>query len=171
VRGGEDARQAVSELERDRGAVAPARLARGDRVGERGLDKVAAAAPLQHAVVGHEGDGPADPVADGVGVAVGDVRRRDAVVVAHAGDRALVRAKGRAREQQPPRGGFEGPREALAPRQLLAEVVGLVGDDERRAAALPGPALGHAGHPRVLQRRPRLARARRRGDQERAVGP
>jgi hypothetical protein len=228
VGGGQDARQAVGELQRDRRAVAPARLARGDRVGEGRLDEVVAAAPLQHAVVGDEGDRAADPVADGVGVAVGDVGCRDAVVVAHARDRALVGAKGRAREQQPARRGPEGAREPLAPRELLAEVMGLVGDDERRAAALARPSVGDAGHarvghrdaaevarraqlarvghqvqpepgrrlgplarerrrgaddgdaahdarlqqrPRVLERRPRLARARRRGDEERPLGP
>ena len=130
---------------RDRRAVAPARLARGDGVGEGGLDELLAAAPLQHAVVGDEGDRAADAVAHGVGVGVGDVGRGDAVVVAHARDRALVGAKGRAREQQPARGAAEGAREALAPRELLAEVVGLVGDDERRAGAhWRGPARGHA---------------------------
>src|SRR6478752_406107 len=38
VGGGEDARQPVGELDRDRGAVAPAGLAAGERVGERRLD-------------------------------------------------------------------------------------------------------------------------------------
>ena len=125
-------------------------------------------------------------------------------------------------------GGGEGAREPLAPGQLLAEVVGLVGDHERGARALALPArrrarhagvgdgdavevagraqLGGVGHevdaeaagrlgplagqrrgraddrdaphrpgPQQLsgqvQRRPRLARARRGGDQERAAAP
>ena len=141
-----------AQLERDRRAVAPARLARGHGIGERGLDELLAAAPLQHAVVGDEGDRAADAVAHRVGIAVGDVGRGDPVVVAHARDRALIRAEGRAREQQPARGRPERVREALAPREFFAEMVGLVGDDERRAAALARPPLGHARHSRVGDR-------------------
>ena len=149
VRGVQDPRQPVGELRRDRGAVAAAGLARRQDVVEGGLDDVVAGLPRQRPVVGDERDRPADAVAHGLGVAVADVRHGDAAVVAHARDRGLVGAKRRPRQQQPAIGGRERAREALAPRELVAHVVALVGDDERALAALRRPALRRLRDARV----------------------
>ena len=152
VRGAEDPREAVGQLGRDRRPVAAAGLARGEHLAERRLDDVVAALPLQRPVVGDERDAAADPVAHRVRVRVGDVGHGDAVVVADARDRRLVGPERRAGQQQPALGLPEGDAEALAPREVLAEVVGLVGDHERpRAAGLRVLRRGHR-HARVRER-------------------
>jgi hypothetical protein len=143
--GPQDARQPVRELGRDRGPVAAAGLATAEHGVEGGLDDVVARLPGERPVVGDEDDRPADPVADRVGVRVAHVGDGDAVVVAHARDRALVGAKRRARQQQPATRRPECARESLAPGELLAEVVGLVCDDERVTGALRRPMRGRRG--------------------------
>ena len=151
VGGAQDPRQPVGELGGDRRAVAAAGLAAAQlAVGEGRLDDLVARLPGQHAVVGDEDDRAADPVAYRVGVRVAHVGQAHAAgVVAHAGDRAAVGPEGRAGQQQPARRGGERLREALAPSELVAEVVRLVGDDQRARAALRCPALGRGGDARV----------------------
>ncbi len=226
VRLGEDARQAVGQLDRDRRAVAPPGVAPGQHVAERCLDDVVAAAPLEHPVVGDERDRAADAVPDGVGVGERHVGHGDPVVVADPGDRGLIGAERGSREEQPAvADGAERREEAVPPGELVAEMVGLVGDHERvradarrpaqaglrdarvghgdavevtrrarivrvglqvdaqprgRLRPLPRQRAGRADHrdapyatrrellARELERRPRLARAGGRGDQERA---
>ena len=98
--------------------------------------------PLHLAVVGQEGDRPADPVAERLRVAVDVVGAADAVlVVGDPGDRRVVGAERRAGEQQPEAGAVEGAAGAQAPGGLVAHVVGLVGDQQGRPAG-GGVAVG-----------------------------
>ena len=72
------------------GSAGPPRAPWGPRVGEGQLDECRRRCATAARRRRQQGDRRADAVADGVGVAVGHVGRRDPVVVAHAGDRALV---------------------------------------------------------------------------------
>ena len=109
--------------------------------------------PLRHesaAVERDERDRAADAVGDRLGVCVGDVGDDDAVVVvANARDRRRVGAERRAREQQPALRRRERRAKAVAPREVLAEVVRLVDDHERVAADLRRPRRRIARHARV----------------------
>ena len=136
----EDPRQPVGQVGGDRRAVAPARLPGGEHGLEAGLDDVVPAAPRQRAVVGDEAHRAAHRVGDRLGVAVGDVGLGHPVgVVADAGDRRGVGAKGGAGQQQPPRALLEGLGERHAPGQLLSQMMRLVGDDQRPARERRGP--------------------------------
>ncbi len=149
----QDARQPVRQLGGDRCAVAPACLARAEHGLERGLDHVIAAAPRQGAVKRHKCHGSADPVGHRLRVGVGDVGDRDAFgVVANAGDRRGVGAKRGARQKQPTWRRGERLLKARAPRQLLAEVVGLVDDHERLRCHPGGPSARVACHTRIGDR-------------------
>ncbi len=138
----EDPRQAIGQLDGDRRAIAPARLTAGQLVRERRLDDVIAAAPLKAPVVRDERHRPADAVSHGVGIRVRHVGLGYAVgVVANARNRALVGAERSAGQQQPAVADrTEGPFEARTPGELVAEVMGLVGDHERVARHAARPA-------------------------------
>ena len=150
----QDPRQALGQLGRDRGPVAPARLTRRQHGVEAGLDHIVARSPRQRPVVGDEPDRTADAVAHGLGVGERDIGLRDPVgVVADARDRRRVRAKRRAEAAAADRWRRRG-RERVAPGQVLAEVMGLVGDHDRVARERTRPALGRLGDPRVRDRDP-----------------
>ncbi len=125
----------------------PARgLVGGQRDREVGVAPAALADPLHVAVVGVERDRAADAVEQRVGVAVGVVGARDAlVVVAHPRDRRVVGAKRRAGEQQAEAGAGERVDGRPPPRRVLAEVVGLVGDQQRRHLGAAAPVRRRAG--------------------------
>ncbi len=128
----QDPRQPVGELGRDRRPVAAARLAGRSARARTTTRSRRRRCPRQRPVVGDEADRPADPVADGVGVPVADVGHRD-----RRRRSARRRSASRRSETASPRAAASGrwPRngsgERPAPGQLLAEVVRLVGDDER----------------------------------------
>ena len=115
---------------------------------------LAVADPLHVPAVGVEGHRPAHAVHQRLRVAVVVVGAGHAVVVVgHPRDRRVVRAKRRAREQQPE----ARPRERLdgraPPRRVLAHVVRLVGDQQRRAlGAAPPVHRRPRGHRRVGHR-------------------
>ena len=111
---------------------------------EVGAAAAAVAHPLHVAVVGVERDRPAHAVEQRLRVAVGVVGARDAVVVVgHPRDRRVVRAERRAGEQQAEAGALEGRPRPAPPGRVLAHVVRLVGDQQRRrlraAAAVERP--------------------------------
>ena len=138
----------------ERRPQAPRGLRRGQHDVEVGPPHASVADPLHVAAVGVEGHRPADAVDQGLRVAVVVVRARDAlVVVGHPRDRRVVRAKRRARQQQPEAGAGERIDRRPPPGRVLAHVVGLVGDQQRRplraAAAVD---LGAGGHGRVRDR-------------------
>ena len=149
----QDPRQAVGQLGRDRRPVTAPGLARAQHRLEARLDHVVAAAPGQRPVVGDEADRPADPIAHGVGICVGVVGLRERRPRrSYARNRGRVGAKRRARQQQPSRARAHGRGEPLAPGQLLAEVVGLVGDDQRRRRQRSGPPPRRLGDPGIRDR-------------------
>ena len=149
----QDPRQPVGQLGRDRRPVATAGLARGQDGVEPRLDHVVAAAPGQRPVIGDEADRPADPVGDRLGERIGDVGLGDPVaVVADPRDRGGVGAKRRPRQQQPAGVLGERRRKGDAPGELLAEMVGLVGDHQRAARQRARPSPRRPGDPRVGDR-------------------
>ena len=90
---------------------------------------------------------------DGLRVGVGDVRHGHAVaVVADARDRRGVRAKRRAREQQPALGAANAPRKPLPQVEVFAEVVRLIDDHDRVAREPFAHRCGVASDPRVGDR-------------------
>ena len=105
----------------------------------------AVADPLHVAAVGVERHRPADAVDERLRVAVAVVGARDAVlVVGHPRDRRVVRAERRAREQQPEPRARERVDRRAPPRRVLAHVVRLVGDQQRRALGAAPPVHGRA---------------------------
>ena len=135
-------------------AQPPRGLRRGQHDVEVRAPDPSVADPLHVAAVGVEGHRPADAVDQRLRVAVVVVRARDAlVVVRDPRDRRVVRAEGRAREQQPEPGARERVDGRAPPGRVLAHVVRLVGDQQRRA--LRAAALVHRGargHGRVRDR-------------------
>ena len=107
--------------------------------------------PLHVAAVRVERHRPADAVDQRLRVAVAVVRARDAfLVVVDPRDRRVVRAKRRAREQQPEAGALERLDRRAPPRRVLAHVVRLVGDQQRRPlGAAAAVDVGAGGDRRV----------------------
>ena len=92
-----------------RRAQAARGLGGGENDREVGLAAPPVAHPLHVAAVGVEGHGAADAVEQRLGVAIGVVGARDAVVVVvHPRDRRAVGAERRAGEEQAEPGAFEG---------------------------------------------------------------
>ena len=121
---------------------------------EVGAAHLPVAHPLHVAAVGVERHRPADAVDQRLRVAVAVVRAGDAVVVVgHPRDRRVVRAERRARQQQPEAGARERLDRRAAPRGVLAHVVRLVGDQQRRPLRAAAPVHpGARRHRRVGDR-------------------
>ena len=117
----------------ERRAQAAGGLGGGQPDGEVGVAAAAVGHPLHVAVVGVERHGAADAVQQRVGVAVGVVGGRDAVlVVGDPRDRRVVGAERGAGQQQSKARALERRLRAAPPRGLVAHVVRLVGQQQRR---------------------------------------
>ena len=155
----------------ERGAQPARGLGGGQGDREVGLAAAAVAHPLHVAAVGVEGHRAADAVEQGVGVAVGVVGARDAVVVVvDPRDRRAVGAERRAGEEQAEAGALERLAGRAAPRRELAHVVRLVGDQQRGLVAAGAPVGLRAGRDRGVGDRDAVAVARLRPGGVRAVG-
>ena len=155
----------------ERGAQAARGLGGGQADREVGAAAAAVGHPLHVAVVGVERDRAADAVDQRVGVAVGVVGLRDAlVVVGDPRDRRVVGAERGAGEQQPEARALERGLRAAAPRGLVAHVVRLVGQQQRRHL-LAAPAVHlRAGRERLVGHGDAVAVARLGPGRVRPVG-
>ena len=130
---------------------------------EVGAAHAAVAHPLHVAAVRVERDRPADAVDQRLRVAVAVVGARDAVlVVVHPRDRRVVGAERRARQQQPEPRLRERLDRRAPPRRVLAHVMRLVGDQQRRPLGAAAPVHGRPRRHRRVRHRDAVPVARLR---------
>ncbi len=138
-------------LRAERRPQAPGRLRRRQDEVEVGAAQPTVREPLHLAVIGQEGDRAADPVDQRLRIAVDVVGPAEAVlVVGDPGNRRVVGAEGRAREEQPEAGAVEGLAGLQAPGGQIAHVVRLVGDQQGRPAAGGQPVRIRPGRDRLV---------------------